>query len=257
MDHVEWSYLKAVLCKMGFDENVVSLIMKRVTSARYQIIHAGREFGNIVPERGLRQGDPLSSYLFLICIEGFTYLIKECELRRLLRGIQVAREAPHISHMFFADDCYIYCKADKEEATHIIHLLNVFERVSGKKINMDKSSVFFSRNVNAMIKREVCEMLWFCEADNNSYYLGLPNIIGRNKTVMLGYFKDEIQDRVRSWDGKFLTMVGKEIFIKSVAQTIPNYAMNVFLLPLELCRDIKSIMCRFWWRKSTKDRGIY
>lgn len=122
-DPVEWSYLSVVLCKMGFDTNAVSLIMKCVTSARYEITHAGREFGNIILKRGLRQGDPLSSYLFLVCIEGFTSLIKKYESRRLLRGIQVARKAPRISHMFFADDCFIYCKVDKEEVNHIIYML--------------------------------------------------------------------------------------------------------------------------------------
>lgn len=155
----------------------------------------------------------------------------------------MARESYHILHMFFADDCYIFYKADKEATNRIIHLLNVFERVSRQKISVDKSSVFFSSNVNGVTKQDVCEVLRFCESDNNIHYLGLPNIIWRNKSVMLGYLKERIQDRVRRWDCKILMKTGKEILIKSVAQTIPNHAMNVFLLPLELCRDIECVMC--------------
>lgn len=68
---------------------------------RYKISQSGHEFGDIVPERGIRQGDPLSSYLFLICMEGFTALIRDYERKKMVTGIQVARGAPHISHMFF------------------------------------------------------------------------------------------------------------------------------------------------------------
>ena len=130
-DRVEWSYLQAILKKMGFDEKIVRLFMACITTARYQISHAGQLFGHIIPERGLRQGDPLSSYLFIICTEGFSALLHEYERRRLLTGIQVARGAPHISHIFFADDSYIFSKASSEDAHHVCELLRIFEQASG------------------------------------------------------------------------------------------------------------------------------
>lgn len=130
-DRVEWKFLEAVLTKLGFHHKVVSLFMACVTTVSYQIAHAGRIFGEIIPSRGIRQGDPLSSYLFLICMEGFTALINDYERRGLIKGIKVARTAPAISHMFFADDTYIFCKANKENADHVMQMLNLFERVSG------------------------------------------------------------------------------------------------------------------------------
>lgn len=81
-DRVEWGFLRAALHKIGFIEEIVNLFMACVSSARYKISHAGREFGDIILKRGLRQWDPLSSYFFLVCIEGFTSLIREYERRK-------------------------------------------------------------------------------------------------------------------------------------------------------------------------------
>lgn len=257
-DRVEWGFLKEMLIKIGFSNNLVTLFMACVTSAHYQICHAGREFGSIYPERGIRQGDPLSSYLFLICTKGFTALIKDYERRRFIQGIRVARGAPTLSHMFFADDSYIYCQASKEEADHVINMLRIFEKASGQQINIDKSSVFFSRNTETSTKQDLCDKLRFQEADASSKYLGLPNTLGRNKSAILGYIKDRLQDRVKGWDKKIISKGGKEILLKTVAQSLPNYAMNVFILPVELCKDLERIMCRFWWKNdSNKEKGIH
>ncbi|XP_074377914.1 uncharacterized protein LOC141719436 [Apium graveolens] len=86
--------------------------MTCVTSVKYKICNSGKEFSDIVPSRGLHQGDPLSSYLFLICTEGFSTIMRRYEACGLLGGIKVARGAPTISHMLFADNSYILCKAN-------------------------------------------------------------------------------------------------------------------------------------------------
>lgn len=125
-DRVEWNFLAAVLNKMGFDQKIVQLFMACISSVKYQFSHASRLFGSIVPSRGIRQGDPLSSYLFLLCIEGLTALIHDHEKRGLIQGIKVARTAPPISHMFFADDCYIFCKAGVDHASQVLRMLQIF-----------------------------------------------------------------------------------------------------------------------------------
>lgn len=112
---------------MGFDDKVILLFMSCVSLVHYRISHDGRVFSKITPTHGLRQGDPPSSYLFLICIERFTSLISAYERQGLVLKIKVARNAPHISHIFFADDCYIFCKAGVESANYVLEMLKVFE----------------------------------------------------------------------------------------------------------------------------------
>lgn len=88
----------------------------------------------MVPSRGIHRGDPLSSYLFLICIEGLTALIKSYERRGLVQGIKVARSAPSISHIFFAGDCYIFCKADIESANNVIQMLGILKKPQASRL---------------------------------------------------------------------------------------------------------------------------
>lgn len=75
-DRVEWSFLSVVLKKVGFSEHIIGLIMKCVSSVSYHIISDGNDIGPIVPGRGLRQGDPLSPYLFILCVEGLSALLR-------------------------------------------------------------------------------------------------------------------------------------------------------------------------------------
>lgn len=123
---------------------------------------------------------------------------------------------------------------------------------SGQKVNLGKSSVFFSTNVIPPNREMICERLQIGEADERSKYLGLPNILGCNKSVILGYLKENVNKRVRSWDRKIISKSRKEILIKSVAQALPSFAMSVFLLPLEITKDFEIPLSKFWW-SSTQD----
>ncbi|XP_074352348.1 uncharacterized protein LOC141691513 [Apium graveolens] len=171
-------------CKKCFFEWVS--IVGGLISVDYTIIHGERERGSIKPSRGLRQGDHLSPYLFIICVEGLTRLIRQYETTKLLHGIKICRKSPLISHLLFADDSYVYCKAELEDARKVLELLSIYEKASGQRVNRGKSTVFCSANVIPYNKEELCQVLQIPEADNSSKYLGLPNMLGRNKTTIFG-----------------------------------------------------------------------
>uniref|UniRef100_A0A803Q660 Reverse transcriptase n=1 Tax=Cannabis sativa TaxID=3483 RepID=A0A803Q660_CANSA len=206
---------------------------------------------------GIRQGDPLSTYLFIICTDGFSSLIRRYEADRINQGCRVANGAPSVTHMLFANDSYLFCQATQNAADSMNRLLHSFELASGQRVNASKSSIFFSPNTNGAVKAHICSTLGMPEATDGSFYLGLPNIIGRKKTIILGFLKNKIIARLNSWDGKFLSRAGKEILLKTVIQSIPTYAMSVFLIPLKICNDIEKLMASFWWKtKSANGQGI-
>lgn len=125
-------------------------------------------------------------------------------------------------------------------------------------MNLNKSSVFFSPNTKEEDRNSICSVMGINEAGEDSMYLGLPSTLGRNKTVVLGYLKERMRQRIQRWEGRFISKSGKEVLIKTVAQALPNYAMNVFLLPIELCKEMEQLMCKYWWNSSSQsNHGIH
>jgi hypothetical protein len=96
-DGVEWSFLQAMMQRLGFCDEWIHLIMKCVSSVSYRIKVNGNIGESFVPGRGLRQGDPLSPYLFLLCAEGFSALLKHVETNGRIRGMRICHQAPSIS----------------------------------------------------------------------------------------------------------------------------------------------------------------
>ncbi|KAL0364052.1 UNVERIFIED_CONTAM: putative mitochondrial protein [Sesamum angustifolium] len=125
-DKVEWAFLKQVMLKLGFPSRFVRLIMLCVSSVSYSFMLGGCQFGSLIPERGLRQGDPLSPYLFLLCTESFCSLIQRAESAAHIQGISICRGAPCISHLLFADDTLIFSKASLSSVRAIKDLLEIY-----------------------------------------------------------------------------------------------------------------------------------
>ncbi|XP_074372971.1 uncharacterized protein LOC141713440 [Apium graveolens] len=147
------------------------------------------------------------------------------------------------------DDVYLYCK-ENEEASQLLNMLNSFEVASRQNINLSKSSLFFSSNIIQSNKENIC--LQMDDAGDRNMYLDLPNWLARNKTSVLSFLKDKVSKCIQSWSGSLVSQSGKEILIKSVVQTTSSYVMSVFLLPLDLTKDIERSLMKYWWNSNPK-----
>jgi hypothetical protein len=107
-DRIDWEYLRDIMSTMGFSQKWISWIMLCVETVDYSVIFNGNTVGPIIPGRGLRQGDPLSPYLSIICAEGLSALIRKAEGRGDIHGVKICKNAPIISHLLFADDCFLF-----------------------------------------------------------------------------------------------------------------------------------------------------
>jgi hypothetical protein len=130
-DRVEWNYLQAIMQRMGFHDRWVQLIMKLISSVSFLVLFNGTPLEEFRPTRGIRQGDPISPYLFLIAAEGLSGLLKQSCQSSHLRGIQVAPTAPTVNHLLFADDSLLFVKASEEGAQEAKTLLDKHCEASG------------------------------------------------------------------------------------------------------------------------------
>ena len=209
-----------------------------------------------MPSRGLRLGDPLSPYLFLLCADGFSSLINNAVRNNMLSGISICRGCPMVTHLFFADDSLLFCKASTQECQNLMAILDLYEAAFGQKINADKSSIFFSTNTPSELKDEIMEVMGPMQDSKHNKYLGLPSIIGKSKKEVFAEIKEKVAKKLSGWKEKMLSIGGKEILIKAVAQAIPTYAMSCFLLPKGLCDEIEGIIRRFWWGQRDQESKI-
>ncbi|GMI97498.1 hypothetical protein HRI_003419100 [Hibiscus trionum] len=242
---------------MGFASEWVSLVLRCIKMVSYSVVINGSVGDSFVPSRGLRQGDPLSPFLFLICSEGLSSLLRHSSSIDNIIGIRITRGAPLISHLFFADDTFIFCEASTRGAIKITDILQIYARCLEQVINMEKSSIFFSSNVLEDTASDVRRILGVRHNIKPEKYLGLPLIVGRNRRKAFMALRDRFIKSLSIRCVRVLSQGGKEVFIKSILQAIPIYSMSCFLLSKSFCHELEQIIARFWWHHSQDRRGIH
>ncbi|KAK1286421.1 hypothetical protein QJS10_CPB20g00858 [Acorus calamus] len=178
----------------------------------------------ITPERGLRQGDPLSPYLFTLIAEVLSSLLRRARQSGFLIGYQADYRLngqsvpPALTHLLYADDLMIISTATPAQCSHIRLLLNETQALTGLTVNWNKSTVKFSPHIPRQFQRWMVRILKVPISFSIWKYLGAPLSFGRTPRSSSSQIITRIADRLASWKASLLTMAGQSTLIKSVLQ---------------------------------------
>ena len=248
--------MQETLQKLGFSVKWVDLIMNCISTASFSVLINGVAKGLIHPQCGLRQGCPLSPYLFIISAEVFSNLLVRVEDRQLIHGLNFSREIS-VTHLLFVDDSLIFIRASSSDCRELKNFFDCYTAASGQIFNYEKSSMLFSSSTSQREVEEISSIFELIVVCKHEKYLGLPFMVVRAKISFFNDIKLRVLSKLSSWQSKCFSSGGKEILIKAVAQAVPAYAMSVFKIPQTLCDDIDRAIARFWWGSAAAQRRIH
>lgn len=211
----------------------------------YSLCFNGEAIGYIPGQKGLRQGDPLSSYLFVIVMEVLTCLLKE---KSLLPDFKFHWRcgSTKLVNLCFADDLMIFCKGEVSSVNHIKQSLNEFEVMSGLSPSPTKSDIFFF-GVNSSTKSSILNILGFREGSLPVRYLGVPLLSTKLKHSDCKSMVDRILSKTKSWTHRYLSYAGRIQLIKSILFSMQTYWSSLFIIPKKVINEIESILRAFFW----------
>ena len=193
-DRLEWEFISAVMKKMGFSETWIEWIMCIIGEIPCLIQWSTKRKHN--PQQGLRQGDPLSPFIFILCTEVLVSLLNHAENQGKITGMRVSRASPPVSHLLFADDSLVFCKAEPRECDEIMKALGTYGKASGQCINFEKSSLLFGKRIPKHVKDTLKLSTGIENEGGIVSYLGILEDISGSNIRLFAFLNERLQNRV-------------------------------------------------------------
>ncbi|XP_039146767.1 uncharacterized protein LOC120284004 [Dioscorea cayenensis subsp. rotundata] len=255
-DTLSWSAILATLAKMNFPNTWNSWIAACLKSSSFSILINGSPSSWITSTRGIRQGDPISSYLFILVSQNLSSLLIRSMNLGMIPGFD-ARLSYNFNHLMYADDLVIVTRASRFAARNIKLCLDFYASLTGQKANASKSSIYLPSWFNSRVARSIKDILCFPIASFPLLYLGV--LISPSK-LNVSHFKplvDRINRTCARWKNLKLSLAAKSTLINSSLLAIPTYYLSVYPIPDSILKDITKIIRNFFWHKSGNGKGIH
>lgn len=253
-DSIHWTSIVRIMAHMGFPRIFVSWIYVCISSPTFSVVINGRPVGLFSSSKGIRQGDPISSYLFQLVMEVFTVILNTKYSHKLIKYHPKCNTL-QINSIMFADDVLLFTKPDFPSLFAILDALQSFYRMTGLTINHAKSSMLVV-GVSDALKTALYQHIGFTCMDNDMKYLGLPLISKRITNVDCFALYHKITSVMSAWENRKLTQSGRLVLIKTVVFSSLVYWARSMIPPMKLMQLVRSAMIRFFWTGSVHNRKL-
>lgn len=255
-DRMEWDFLHQVLQLYGFPTATINLIMNAIQTSSMSLLVNGQHSPPFKPTRGLRQGCPLSPYLFNLGTNILSTLLHHSLNSNFTAGLHFSRVGPTLNHLLFADDTIIFVKGSVFELHKTKFLLDSFCEWSGQKINFHKSKVFMGNCVPIPAQSEIHH--WgIRNMSPTDLYLGYPVFAQREAREAHNILLDKLRAQLPRWKADTLSQAGRTTLIQSVLCAIPQYIFQNNLLPKTKIQELEKVIRDFWWGYQDGQRHLY
>ncbi|KAF7841821.1 reverse transcriptase [Senna tora] len=246
-DKLSWNFLEAVLLQMHFPRQIIQIIMQCVRTVSYSLLLNGQLAGSFFLQRGIQQGDPMCSYLFLLCANVLSCSLLKSEQQKQLTGIKFARRGPAISHLMYADDTILFFRADDLNCSSVKQAIDMYATLAGQQLNYDKPFLVFSPNTSRTVKDRIASQLGVAVSNKIGRYMGsfVDNKLSdpQNYNVLI----ERIGSKLAGWKAKTLSQAGRLTLIKSVLQPLNIYHMSTLTIPRKYCHQMDAVCSNFFW----------
>jgi len=243
-DPVDWGYLDAVMCEMTFPVLWRKWLKECVTTTTASILVNGSPIEEFPLERGLRQGDPLSPFLFLLAAEGLNVMMYAVVEADLFKGYGVGlTNFVVVSHLQFADDTLLLGEKSWANVRALRAVLLLFEAMSGLKVNFHKS-MLVGVNISDSWLAEAALIL-HCKVGHVPFaYLGLSIGGDPRRLAFWDPIVHTVKSRLSGWKSCYLSFGGRLTLLKFVLTSLPIYALSFFKAPPGIISSIESIFTK-------------
>lgn len=232
---------------MEFPPAFRSLIHQCISTTRFSVAINGELCGYFKGTKGLRQGDPLSPYLFVLCIEVFSQLLRAKYTDGSI-GYHPKASDPAVSHLAFADDIMVFFDGSRSSLQNISEVFDAFSRWSGLTMNKEKTELY----AGGLNQSETSDLtsLGFTLGSLPIRYLGLPLMHRKLRISDYRPLLDKVAGCFTNWSARALSYAGRKQLISSVIYGSINFWASAFILPKRCLVQLQSLCSRFLWSGS-------
>ena len=254
-DSVSWDFLFYMLNRSGFNSKWISWMEGCLKSASISVLINGSPTSEFIPQRGLRQGDPLAPFLFNVVAEALNGLMRTAVEANLYKGFNIGDSEVSIRLLQYADDTIFFGEASMDNLKAIKAILRTFELVSGLKINFAKSS-FGAFGMNDQWKQMAARYLNCRQLVLPFVYLGIPIGANPRRAHMWEPIIQKCERRLARWQQRFISFGGRVALIQSVLTSIPIYYFSFFRVPQTVISKLIKLQRKFLWGGGLESKKI-